>query len=242
MEHTVVSPQQWLQARKALLAKEKELTRLNDQLAAERRALPWVKVDKRYLFDTHEGKKTLAELFGNNSQLIIYHFMMGPNWEAGCPGCSFLADHIDGPNQHLQHHDVSVVVVSRAPLAKIDAYKKRMEWKFRWVSSLNSDFNSDYHASFTKADIANGDSTYNFEKRTEQSEGEAPGTSVFYRNDAGEVFHTYSSYARGGDILIGAHNFLDLTPKGRNEKTIMDWMRRHDEYDDVAGKQDCCAG
>lgn len=242
MEHAVVSQQQWLAARKALLKKEKELTHLNDQLAAERRALPWVKVDKRYEFDTHEGRKTLAELFGNNSQLIIYHFMMGPDWEAGCPGCSFLADHIDGPNQHLKHHDVSVVVVSRAPLAKIDAYKKRMGWKFRWVSSLNSDFNSDYHVSFTKADIAKGDSTYNFEVRAEQSEGEAPGTSVFYRNDAGEVFHTYSSYARGGDILIGAHNFLDLTPKGRNEGTIMDWMRRHDEYEGEKNSTDCCAG
>lgn len=241
MEHTVVSQQQWLEARKVLLAKEKELTHLNDQLAAERRALPWVKVDKHYVFDTQEGRKTLAELFGNNSQLIIYHFMMGPDWEAGCPGCSFLADHIDGPNQHLKHHDVSIVVVSRAPLAKIDAYKKRMGWKFRWVSSLNSDFNSDYHVSFTKADIANGDSTYNFEVRAEQSEGEAPGTSVFYRNDAGEVFHTYSSYARGGDILIGAHNFLDLTPKGRNEDTIMDWMRRHDEYEGEKSSTHCCA-
>jgi predicted dithiol-disulfide oxidoreductase (DUF899 family) len=240
MEHQVVSQQQWLEARKALLAKEKELTHRNDQLAAERRALPWVRVDKRYVFDTHEGKQTLAELFGNNSQLIIYHFMLGPDWEAGCPGCSFLADHFDGPNQHLQHHDISLIVVSRAPLAKIDAYRKRMGWKFRWVSSLNTDFNSDYNVSFTKADIARGDSVYNYEIREDQSEGEAPGISVFYRNTAGDVFHTYSSYARGGDILIGAHNFLDLTPKGRNEHTIMDWMRRHDEYAPVENKGSCC--
>jgi predicted dithiol-disulfide oxidoreductase (DUF899 family) len=242
MEHTVVSQQEWLKARKALLAREKELTRLNDRLVEERRALPWVKVDKRYVFDTHAGKKTLAELFGNNSQLIIYHFMFAPDWDAGCPGCSFLVDHIDGPNQHLKHHDVSVVVVSRAPLAKIAAYRKRMGWQFEWVSSLNSDFNSDYHVSFTKADIANGDSAYNFEVRQEQSEGEAPGTSVFYRNEAGEVFHTYSSYARGGDILIGAHNFLDLTPKGRNENTTMNWMRRHDEYEPIEDKGSCCGG
>lgn len=240
MEHAIVSQQEWLKARKALLAKEKEITRLNDHLAEARRALPWVKVDKHYVFDTHKGRKTLAELFGNNSQLIIYHFMFSPDWDAGCPGCSFLVDHIDGPNQHLKHHDVSVVVVSRAPLAKIDTYKKRMGWQFEWVSSLNTDFNSDYHVSFTKADVANGDSTYNFEVRKEQSEGEAPGTSVFYRNDAGEVFHTYSSYARGGDILIGAHNFLDLTPKGRNESTIMNWMRRHDEYEPTENRGSCC--
>jgi predicted dithiol-disulfide oxidoreductase (DUF899 family) len=242
MEHTIVSQEQWLKARKALLAKEKELTHLNDQLAAERRALPWVKVDKPYSFDTNNGRKTLAQLFGNNSQLIIYHFMLAPGWDAGCPGCSFLADHIDGPNQHLKHHDVTLMAVSRAKLAEINAYKKRMGWQFEWASAFNTDFNSDFGVSFTKADLAKGDTYYNFERREQQTEGEAPGTSVFYRNDAGEVFHTYSSYARGGDILIGAHNFLDLTPKGRNEHTIMDWMRRHDEYEPTENKGSCCGG
>lgn len=242
MEHLIVSQEQWLKARKALLAKEKELTHLNDQLAAERRALPWVKVEKPYSFDTNNGRKTLAQLFGNNSQLIIYHFMLAPGWEAGCPGCSFLADHIDGPNQHLKHHDVTLMAVSRAKLAEINAYKKRMGWNFEWASAFNTDFNSDFGVSFTKADLAKGDTYYNFERREQQTEGEAPGTSVFYRNDAGEVFHTYSSYARGGDILIGAHNFLDLTPKGRNEDTIMNWMRRHDEYEPADNNDSCCGG
>ncbi|HEU0221168.1 MAG TPA: thioredoxin family protein [Paracoccaceae bacterium] len=229
MHHEVVSREEWLKARKAHLKNEKALTRLRDLVAAERRALPWVKVDKSYSFETKEGRKTLAELFGANSQLIIYHFMLGPGWKAGCPGCSFLCDHIDGANLHLKHHDVSLVAVSRAPLAEIEAYRRRMDWQFTWVSSFGSDFNYDYQVSATKEQIAEGKVIYNYQASKDPGE-EMPGVSVFYKDEPGQVFHTYSSYGRGGDILIGAYNYLDLTPKGRNETTIMDWMRRHDEY------------
>ncbi|MGH8504104.1 MAG: DUF899 domain-containing protein [Gammaproteobacteria bacterium] len=227
----VVSRDQWLAARKAHLAREKELTRLRDQVSAERRELPWVKVEKHYVFDGPDGKQTLADLFDGRSQLIVYHFMFGPGWKEGCDGCSFLADHIDGANLHLAHHDVSLVVVSRAPWREFEAFKKRMGWRFKWVSSYGSDFNSDYHVSFTKDDIANGNLSYNYEAYEPTSEEEAPGISVFYKDENGDVFHTYSAYARGGDILIGAHNYLDLTPKGRNETSIMDWVRLHDKYD-----------
>ncbi|MFL6711552.1 MAG: DUF899 domain-containing protein [Sulfurifustis sp.] len=229
--HRIVSREEWLEARKAHLAREKELTRLRDRVSAERRELPWVKVEKNYVFDTPDGARTLAELFDGRSQLVVYHFMFGPGWEQGCDGCSFLADHIDGANLHLAHHDVSLVVVSRAPLAEFQAYRKRMGWKFKWVSSYGSDFNYDYHVSATPDDIASGGVYYNYEVVKDAGE-EMPGISVFYKDDAGDVFHTYSSYARGGDILIGAYNYLDLTPRGRNERTIMDWMRRHDEYED----------
>lgn len=239
--HKIVSREEWLEARKAHLKNEKALTLMMDMVRAERRRLPWVKVEKDYVFETTEGKKTLAELFGGNSQLVVYHFMLGPDWEAGCPSCSFLADHIDGANLHLKHHDVSLVVVSRAPLPKILTYRKRMGWQFRWVSSNGSDFNFDYHVSFTKEELANGKVEYNFEQIDgAQAHDELPGTSVFCRDAGGDVYHTYSSYGRGGDILIGAHNYLDLTPKGRNENGIMDWMRRHDEYEDSAPKS-CCA-
>jgi predicted dithiol-disulfide oxidoreductase (DUF899 family) len=238
-KHPVVSREQWLMARKAHLAREKELTRLRDRVSAERRTLPWVKVDKAYVFDGPDGKETLSQLFGRNSQLIVYHFMWRWDLDQGCSGCSFLSDHIDGANLHLAHHDVSLVVVSRAPLAKLEAYKKRMGWRFKWVSSYGSDFNYDYHVSFTKDDLAKGKVYYNYDM-TEASIEELPGISVFFKDAAGDVFHTYSSYARGGDLLIGAYNYLDLTPKGRNEDTIMDWMRRHDEYEDVAASQSCC--
>jgi predicted dithiol-disulfide oxidoreductase (DUF899 family) len=237
-KHPVVSREQWLIARKAHLAREKELTRLRDRVSAERRALPWVKVDKTYVFDGPDGKETLPQLFGRNSQLIVYHFMWRWDLDQGCDGCSFLSDHIDGANLHLAHHDVSLVVVSRAPLAKLEAYKKRMDWRFKWVSSYGSDFNYDYHVSFTPDDLAKGKVYYNYQM-TEASIEELPGISVFFKDAAGDVFHTYSSYARGGDLLIGAYNYLDLTPKGRNERAIMDWMRRHDEYEDVTS-QSCC--
>jgi predicted dithiol-disulfide oxidoreductase (DUF899 family) len=235
--HPVVSREEWIAARKAHLRREKELTRLRDQVSAERRALPWVKVDKTYVFDTPDGKRTLAQLFDGRNQLIVYHFMWRHDLDTGCDGCSFLCDHIDGANWHLPHNDVTLVVVSRAPLAKLDAYKRRMGWKFRWVSSLGSDFNFDYHVSFTKDELAKGKVYYNY-AMTEGWE-ELPGTSVFYKDANGDIFHTYSSYARGGDLLIGAHNWLDLTPKGRNETTTMDWMRRHDEYEDTAAGS-CC--
>lgn len=229
--HKVVSRDEWLVARKAHLAREKEFTRHRDRLSAERRALPWVKVDKRYIFDGPNGKQTLADLFAGRSQLVIYHFMFGPGWKEGCPGCSFLADHMDGANLHLAHHDVSLVVVSRAPLAEFQPFKTRLGWRFKWVSSSGSDFNFDYHVSTTKDQIARGGVEYNYE-RSENPGEEMPGISVFTKDAAGDVFHTYSSYARGGDILIGAYNYLDLTPKGRNETTIMDWMRHHDRYED----------
>ncbi|TLV02295.1 DUF899 domain-containing protein [Dyadobacter luticola] len=239
--HPVVSQQDWITARKQLLVKEKELSRLQDELSAERRALPWTKVDKNYTFESTHGPVTLSGLFGKNSQLLIYHFMFAPEWEEGCPGCSFLADHIDGANLHLAHHDVSVVVVSRAPLATILPFKKRMEWKFEWVSSFSSDFNYDYHVSFTDEQIEKGQVYYNYEYAKHDSGTESPGTSVFYKDEEGNIYHTYSAYARGGDVLIGAHNFLDFTPKGRNEDVIMDWMRHHDKYEDF--KKDpgsCC--
>lgn len=226
----IVSRDDWIEARKVHLAREKELSRLRDRLSAERRELPWVKVEKAYIFETPHGKQTLSELFDGRSQLIVYHFMLGPDWEAGCPGCSFLADHIDGPNLHLAHHDVMLLVVSRAPLKKIKAYKERMDWRFKWVSSNGSDFNYDFHVSFTKEQIETGKGYYNYEM-IDPGIDELPGLSVFYKDENGDVFHTYSSYARGGDILIGAHNYLDLTPKGRNEGSIMDWVRRHDEYE-----------
>jgi len=231
----VVSQAEWLTARKRHLIKEKELTRLRDQLSAERRQLPWVKVEKSYVFDGPKGKETLADLFGGRSQLIVYHFMFGPGWEHGCPSCSLLADHIDGSVVHLAHRDVTLMAVSRAPLLEIEAFKKRMGWRFKWVSSYGGDFNSDYQVSFTKDDLAKGETYYNYQVRASQSEGEAPGTSVFYKDGSGDIFHTYSSYARGGDILIGAYNYLDFVPKGRDEDALtftMAWVRHHDRYGD----------
>jgi predicted dithiol-disulfide oxidoreductase (DUF899 family) len=235
MEHRIVSQDEWLAARKAHLVREKEFTRLRDQLSAERRELPWVKVEKNYMFDGPNGKETLADLFAGRSQLLVYHFMLGPEWEAGCKSCSFLADHIDGSVIHLAHRDVTFVVVSRAPLSKIEAYKKRLGWRFKWVSSFGSDFNSDYHVSFTQDDLAKGATYYNYQVRESQDEGEAPGASVFYKDGTGAIFHTYSAYARGLDMLVGAYNYLDLVPKGRDEDGLpftMDWVRRHDEYED----------
>lgn len=226
----VVSRDEWTKARKELLAREKAHTREGDAVAAARRALPWVRIDKTYGFETERGRETLADLFGGRSQLITYHFMFGPGWEAGCPGCSFLVDHIDGANRHLGHHDVTLLAVSRAPLAEILPYKRRMGWAFDWVSSHGSDFNADFQVSPSEAEQAAGRRTYNYETLDRVGD-EEPGLSVFCKDDDGTVYHTYSTYARGGDILIGAHNFLDLTPKGRNETTTMDWVRRHDEYE-----------
>lgn len=234
----IVSREEWLEARRALLVKEKQATHLRDRINAERRALPWVKVDKDYVFDTPQGKKKLADLFDGRSQLIVYHFMFGPEWQAGCPGCSFLVDHIDGALPHLNHHDVSLVAVSRAPLTKIEAYKKRMGWRFPWVSSHGSDFNYDYHVSFSADDLAKDHILYNF-TAIQASEGndELPGLSAFYRDEKGDVFHTYSSYARGPEELIGTLMILDRAPKGRNENSTMDFVRRHDEYEDAAQSQ-----
>jgi predicted dithiol-disulfide oxidoreductase (DUF899 family) len=224
---------EWLIARKALLKREKQLTHLQDEVAAERRKLPRVRIDKDYVFDTPEGKKTLADLFGPNSQLIIYHFMYGPDWKQGCVGCSFLADHFDGPLQHLKHHDISFAAVSRAPLSKLNAYKERMGWNFDWVSSGDSDFNYDFGVSFRKEDLAKGKVTYNFEEIETQME-DLHGMSVFTRDETGNIYHTYSSYGRGDERALGAYAFLDLTPNGRGENgpnfALTDWVKRHDEY------------
>jgi predicted dithiol-disulfide oxidoreductase (DUF899 family) len=230
----VVSRQEWFGARKALLAKEKELTRLRDDLSQQRRELPWVKVETDYIFESSSGKKTLGELFEGRSQLIIYHFMYGPEWEEGCPSCSFWADNFDGIGVHLKHRDISMIAVSRAPLDKLEAYKKRMGWSFNWVSAYGSDFNYDYHVSFTEDEIDKQEMYYNFELGKFPRE-EAPGISVFFKNDLEEVFHTYSCYARGLDMLNGAYHHIDLVPKGRDEDELpysMAWLNRHDQYDD----------
>jgi predicted dithiol-disulfide oxidoreductase (DUF899 family)/predicted SnoaL-like aldol condensation-catalyzing enzyme len=230
--HKVVSREEWLKARKALLAKEKELTRQRDELSRQRRELPWVKVEKNYIFDGPKGQETLADLFDRRSQLIIYHFMFGPGWEEGCSGCSFLADHIDGARVHLEHHDVSLVVASRAPLPQLEAFKKRMGWRFKWVSSNGSDFNYDFGVSYKREDLDQGNVFHNFQMQKLSSE-EQPGLSVFYRAEAGDIFHTYSTYERGLDLCVGAYNYLDLMPKGRNESSPQDWVRLHDRYGDV---------
>src|ERR1700685_3374203 len=232
--HEVVSSRQWIASRKELLRKEKEFTRLRDELSRQRRELPWEKVEKEYIFDGPNGKQTLADLFDGRSQLIVYHFMFGPDWEAGCPSCSFLADHFDGTLVHLANRDVTLVAVSRAPIAQIEAFKKRMGWRFQWVSSFANDFNRDYHVSFTKEEMAHGKVSYNYDLVEFPAE-EAPGASVFYKNDAGGIFHTYSAYARGLDIAVGTYNFLDLVPKGRDEDGLafsMAWVRHHDRYED----------
>jgi predicted dithiol-disulfide oxidoreductase (DUF899 family) len=230
----VVSQEEWLAARKQHLIKEKEFTRLRDKLSADRRQLPWVKVEKNYVFDGPKGKESLADLFDGRSQLIVYHFMFGPEWEEGCKSCSFLADHIDGSVVHLAHRDVTFVVVSRAPLTKIETFRKRMGWCFKWVSSYGSDFNRDYHVSFPKEEVASGKVYYNYKTQEFPSE-EAPGASVFYKEGNGDIFHTYSAYERGLDMLIGAYNYLDIVPKGRDEEALgftMAWLRHHDRYGD----------
>jgi predicted dithiol-disulfide oxidoreductase (DUF899 family) len=234
MHNRIVTRDEWLAARKAHLAKEKELTHLRDQLSAERRELPWVRIEKNYVFAGPNGKETLAQLFDGRSQLIIQHFMFGPGWKEGCVGCSFSVDHIEGALVHLEHHDVSYVAVSRAPLPEIEAFKKRMGWRLKWVSSYGSDFNYDFHVSFKPEEIEKGKAYYNYEIRKVGIE-ELSGRSVFYKDENGGIFHTYSSYARGGDLMLGTYNILDLMPKGRNETgpnhNLTDWVRHHDRYD-----------
>ena len=231
-EHEIVSREEWLVARKDLLGNEKQLTRLRDKLAVERRALPWVKIDKEYVFDGPEGKVTLADLFAGRSQLVIYHFMFGPDWQEGCPSCSFVSDHMDGALPHLAARDVTVTMVSRAPLAKIEAFKKRMGWLFKWVSSHGSDFNTDFHVSFSKDEMAQDKVNYNYTMQ-EFPSAEAPGLSVFYKDAVGAIYHTYSTYGRGVDPLVGTYTILDLVPKGRDEGHLgfsMEWVRHHDRY------------
>ncbi len=229
----VVSHAEWVAARKEFLKKEKEFTRLRDKLSRERRELPWERVEKQYVFEGPNGKQTLADLFDGRRQLVIYHFMLGPGWKEGCPSCSYLSDSFDGATIHLAHRDTTFAVVSRATLAEIEAFKKRMGWKFSWFSSHGGDFNYDFQVSATKDETATGKAYYNYEETTFPSE-ERPGMSVFFKQN-GDVFHTYSTYARGLDILVPTYNLLDLTAKGRDEEGLpntMAWVRHHDRYSD----------
>lgn len=253
----VVSHDEWVAARKQFLSKEKEFTRQRDELSRQRRELPWERVEKPYDFQGPQGKLTLADLFDGRGQLVIYHFMLGPGWAEGCPSCSYISDHFDGMAIHLANRDVTLVVVSHAPIAEIEAFKKRMEWRFRWISSFGSDFNYDYQVSASPEEANKDKVYYNYEMMSFPSQ-ERPGLSVFSK-DADGIYHTYSTYARGLDILVGAYNFLDLVPKGRDEAGLrhtMAWVRHHDKYSEgyfvdataewehpkVAGTSSCCSG
>jgi predicted dithiol-disulfide oxidoreductase (DUF899 family) len=232
MQHKIVPREEWLTARRALLAKEKELTRLRDQLSEERRALPWVRIDKEYVFEGPDGRLTLADLFAGRSQLAIKHFMFAPGWTNPCVGCSFEVDHIDGVVVHLEHHDVSYVAVSRAPYREIAPVRARMGWRFRWVSSYGSDFNYDFNASFTREQIESGRAVHNYREGARPMEEES-GRSIFYQDETGAIFHTYSSFARGGEAMLSTYALLDMTPKGRDETingNLTDWVRLHDRY------------
>ena len=246
--HPVVSPDRWIAERKKLLAREKELTHLRDEIARARRALPWERVEKNYVFDTPEGRRTLADLFDGRHQLMVQHFMFGPGWEQGCPSCSFMADHTDGMKIHLEHRDVTFVAVSRATLPEIQRFRNRMGWQFNWVSSNGNDFNYDFHVSFTREERTKGSGEvyYNYGMMNFPAE-EAPGISLFYKNDAGEIFHTYSTFGRGVEVMMGTYNMLDLAPKGRDEDSFengMEWVRHHDRYEPAPAAKEggsCCA-
>ncbi|MDH3660406.1 MAG: DUF899 domain-containing protein [Alphaproteobacteria bacterium] len=230
----IATREEWLKARLDLLEQEKAFTRQRDQLNRKRRELPMVAVDKDYVFEGPDGKETLADLFGPCSQLIVQHFMYGKGWSEGCPSCSFWADGFDGTTIHMRHRDASFVAASNAPLDEIEAYKQRMGWRFKWVSSYGTDFNRDYHVTFTKEEMEAGPVYYNY-KQTSFPVEEAPGISIFYKDDKGGVFHTYSCYARGLDMLNTAYHYIDLLPKGRDEDGLpytMSWLRRHDQYED----------
>ena len=228
----VVSHEQWVAERVAFMAKEKELTRLRDELSRQRRELPWEQVTKSYIFDGPRGKETLAELFEGRSQLVVYHFMFAPSWDEGCKSCSFWADNFDGIDIHLAHRDITFLAISRAPLPKLEAYRKRMGWTFKWVSAGESDFNYDFNVSFDAEAAKNGTANYNYGTGRQVQE-EMPGISVFYKDRDGDIYHTYSTYSRGLDLMNGAYNYIDLTPKGRDEAgRIMSWLRRRDQYED----------
>jgi predicted dithiol-disulfide oxidoreductase (DUF899 family) len=228
--HPVVSHDEWVKARQRFLAREKAFTRERDALSAERRELPWEKVEKQYVFDGPKGKETLADLFAGKSQLIVYHFMFGTDWDEGCPACSFWADNFNGIIAHLRQRDTTMVAISRAALAKLEAFKKRMGWSFKWLSSGGNDFNRDYGVAFTPQEVASGKADYNYTTQNPM-ETEREGASVFFKDPAGNVFHTYSAYARGIDLVNTAYNYLDLVPKGRDEKgSPLDWIRHHDKY------------
>ena len=243
--HPVASRDDWLAQRRALLAREKELTQLGDQIARERRALPWVRLDKTYTFDTPAGRRTLADLFEGRRQLMVQHFMLAPGWEQGCKSCSFMADHLIGAKVHLEHRDLSVLLVSRAPLAEIERFRQRMGWDFPWVSAHDSDFNLDFAVSFPPESRVDGEVFYNFHMTAFPQE-EAPGISFFYKDDAGDVFHTYSTFGRGVEVMMGTYHLLDLAPRGRGEEGDaygMQWVRHHDRYDAAApvAPASCCA-
>ncbi len=239
--HNIVSPAEWLAARQSLLAEEKQLTRQMDAVSAKRRALPWVKIEKGYRFDSGCGRLSLAALFGNHSQLVVQHFMLGPGWKEGCKSCSYMADHTDCMLPHLAARDVTMIAVSRAPLAEIEEFKKRMGWGFQWVSSHDSDFNQDFHVSFSEAEVASGKVDYNYTMQRFGST-EAPGISVFHRIDDGTIYHTYSVYGRGVELMMGTYRILDLTPKGRDEDDLsstMQWVRHHDRYESATSNCGC---
>jgi predicted dithiol-disulfide oxidoreductase (DUF899 family) len=230
LQHKIVSKKEWIKARQRLLVKEKEFTQARDQMSRQQRDLPWVAVDKPYVFEGPDGRRTLPELFEGRSQLIVYHFMFAPDWDAGCPHCSFWADCLNAPILHLNQRDVTMIAVSRAPYRKLARYEKRMGWNFKWVSSFGTDFNFDYQASFTPEELASKDAFYNF-ARQDPGSPEREGLSVFYKDERDRVFHSYSTYARGIDLINTAYNLLDLVPKGRDEgRRGQFWVRRHDEY------------
>ena len=243
--HPVAAQADWLVQRKQLLAREKEMTHLRDQLAADRRALPWVRLDKTYTFDTPAGPRTLAQLFDGRRQLMVQHFMLAPGWEQGCKSCSFMADHLVGAKIHLEHRDLTVLLVSRAPLAEIERFRQRMGWDLAWVSAHDSDFNRDFNVSFFPETRVDGEVDYNY-GRVKFPQDEAPGISFFWRDDAGDVFHTYSTYGRGVEAMMGTYQLLDLAPRGRGEDGDaygMEWVRHHDRYEPApaAAPASCCA-
>jgi predicted dithiol-disulfide oxidoreductase (DUF899 family) len=241
--HHLVTRNDWIAARKSLLAREKDLTRLRDQIARERRALPWVRLEKDYVFDTPTGPRRLFELFQARSQLLVQHFMFGPGWEQGCKSCSFMADHLDGMSAHLAQRDIALLAISRAPMAEIERFRQRMGWQFAWASSNGNDFNRDFHVSFAPEDRVDGEVYYNYH-HTAFPADEAPGISIFVKNDASEVFHTYSTFGRGVEVMMGAYSLIDLTPKGRDEQDLpytMAWVRHHDRYEPEAREAACCS-
>jgi len=244
IDHPVVARDRWVDQRKALLAREKELTRLQDDIARERRALPWVRLDKRYVFDTPDGPRALGDLFAGRRQLLVQHFMLGPGWAQGCPSCSYMADHVEGMLPHLAQRDTAFTAVSRAPLAEIQRFRERMGWRFPWVSSAGNDFNFDFAVSFRPEDRVRGEVDYNYQRQAFPHE-EAPGVSAFWRDDAGDVFLTYSTYGRGVEVMMGTYDLLDLTAKGRDESPGqgMAWVRHHDRYEHApaAAASSCCA-
>ena len=242
MNTQVVSHNEWLAARERFLKKEKQFTRLRDELSRARREVPRERVEKNYVFDGPNEKVSLSDLFDRRSQLIVYHFMFGPDWAEGCSSCSFVSDHIDGELVHLAARDISYVAISRAPIAKIEAFKKRMGWKFKWVSSFGTDFNFDFHVSFTKDEVARGKMHYNYTEQQFPSD-EGPGASVFQKESDGKLFHTYSTFGRGLDIFLGTYNWIDITPKGRDEDALphgMAWVRHHDRYENAIKAASCC--